>query len=566
MPKYTVQGKGDINLTDKDFIISGGEGMIYGRGNTIYKIYIDPKNMIPVGKIKELGILTDPNILKPKELITDKTGTLVGFTMDWVKETVPFVKLFTNDFRNRFSIDLEKTKKLVLNSYKKIQHLHDHKCLMVDVNEFNILADMNTFEIPYFIDVNSYQTPSYPATAIMMSIKDLHSKSFSELTDWFSFGIITFQLFVGIHPFKGNHPDFKRGDIESRMKSNVSVFNSEVKTPPAIRQIDDIPSSYKDWYLNLFEKGVRTPPPLTMDAQIITKVATAIKSGREIMISLIKEYKNEIIVRYYNIGLETVVITKSKTEYNIYTKKSKYILGKNYPNIIMSPKTLTPLLAEIVNDKLIISNLDTKEILYTANGKQMYIDDGVLYYVDDDKLIEITIYENNKILITSQNCWNILPNSSVVWDGAVSMNVLGKFYLVIPYKYSGGNVTSCFMNEIPEITGLKILEVKYKKHVCVIITFDNNKYDRHILRFANGFTGYKHDVASDIDYVGSPNFTVLDNGNMIYLNEDNTVEAFSKVANIAFADKLPINSKLWTDGNTVFFSNESELYSMTVRK
>ncbi len=566
MPKITVQGIGDVNLTDKDFITSGGEGMIYGRGDTIYKLYIEPKNMIPPGKIKELSVLTNPSILKPKNLISDKTGNVIGFTMNWVKNNVPTVKLFTNDFRNRFSIDLEKTKKFILNSYRVLQHLHDHRCLMVDVNEFNILADLTTFENPYFIDVNSYQTPNYPATAIMMSIKDFHSKAFSELTDWFSFGVITFQLFVGIHPFKGTHPDFKRGDIENRMKSNVSVFNSNVKMPAAIRPIDDIPATYKEWYINLFEKGLRSAPPLTMDAKIIVNIASAVKSGDRIMITLVKKFEDISISKFYNIGITQIAVNKTKSEYVAYVKNHKYTLTKNYPNVMLTPISLTPICAEINNDILLLTNLKTNEILYSATAQQMYLDEGTLYYINNDRLIEVLIYEqSSKIIITSQSSWNVLPNASTVWDGAVSMNVLGKFYLVIPYRFPG-KPTSCFMKEIPEITGLKILEIKRRKNVCIIITHNNNTYNRNILRFNKDFTEYEHSIISDIDYVGSPNFIVLDNGNMVYVTEENSIEVSNKQSTIAFADKLPTNAKLWTDGGTVYFSNDNELYSITVKK
>jgi hypothetical protein len=145
------------------------------------------------------------------------------------------------------------------------------------------------------------------------------------------------------------------------------------------------------------------------------------------------------------------------------------------------------------------------------------------------------------------------------------MNVLGKFYLVIPYRFTG-KPTSCFMKEIRELTGVKILEIKRRKNMCIIITHDNNTYNRNILRFNKDFTSYEHSVVSDIDYVGSPNFIVLDNGNMVYVSEDNSIEVSNKQSTISFTDKLPTNAKLWTDGGTVYFSNENELYSITVKK
>ena len=53
IPKVYIPGEGSIKLTQKDFIASGGEGSIYGLGNTVYKIYHDSKKMIPKGTLSD---------------------------------------------------------------------------------------------------------------------------------------------------------------------------------------------------------------------------------------------------------------------------------------------------------------------------------------------------------------------------------------------------------------------------------------------------------------------------------------------------------------------------------
>src|SRR4030042_7024396 len=136
---------------------------------------------------------------------------------------------------------------LVENIKKLIYFVHDKNCLIVDGNELNYLVN-NDFITPYMIDVNSWQTPSYNATAIMPSIRDWSTTTFSELTDWFSFAIISFQLFIGVHPFKGTHKKYRRNDFVNRVKDSVSVFNSQVSLPPSARDFNLIPGSYKDWY------------------------------------------------------------------------------------------------------------------------------------------------------------------------------------------------------------------------------------------------------------------------------------------------------------------------------
>ena len=64
----------------------------------------------------------------------------------------------------------------------------------------------------------------------MMSIRDplTPKNGFNKLTDWYSYAIVTFQMYIGIHPFKGIHPDYKPKDLELRMKDGASVFDKKV--------------------------------------------------------------------------------------------------------------------------------------------------------------------------------------------------------------------------------------------------------------------------------------------------------------------------------------------------
>lgn len=58
MKKFTIRGTGqEIKIDDKDFITFGGEGEIFGKGNTAYKIYFDSSKMLPMQKYNELSNL-----------------------------------------------------------------------------------------------------------------------------------------------------------------------------------------------------------------------------------------------------------------------------------------------------------------------------------------------------------------------------------------------------------------------------------------------------------------------------------------------------------------------------
>src|SRR6478609_7422794 len=85
--KLHIQGKNQVDLVQKDFLTSGGEGSIYVKGGTAFKVYNDQKKMIPVGKIQELSCLTHPNIIKPEDVLIDSNNKPVGYTMRFVNDT-----------------------------------------------------------------------------------------------------------------------------------------------------------------------------------------------------------------------------------------------------------------------------------------------------------------------------------------------------------------------------------------------------------------------------------------------------------------------------------------------
>ncbi|GAG15602.1 unnamed protein product, partial [marine sediment metagenome] len=234
-----VKGKKDkINLTKNHFVASGGEGSIYARRGTVYKIYTDPKAVIHYSKMKELSSITNPNVIKPERLVLNSKNKPIGYTMKHVPKTYALCQIFPKAFRDRTGMDTKNVLNLVQKMQKTIIDIHKQKILIVDLNEMNFLVDKKFNEV-FFIDVDSYQTQSFPATAIMESIRDVHNKTFSELTDWFSFAVVSFQMFIGIHPYKGKHPTIK--GIVDRMKANIPVFHNDVKFPKVCMPFDTIP-------------------------------------------------------------------------------------------------------------------------------------------------------------------------------------------------------------------------------------------------------------------------------------------------------------------------------------
>src|SRR5687768_16576700 len=79
--RYFVQGEGHVQLGRTDFKAQGGEGAVYVKGPTAYKIYTDPSRCIAQAKIDELSSLVQPIIIRPVRLILDGKNIPVGYSM-----------------------------------------------------------------------------------------------------------------------------------------------------------------------------------------------------------------------------------------------------------------------------------------------------------------------------------------------------------------------------------------------------------------------------------------------------------------------------------------------------
>ena len=555
MPQYYIPKIGKISLSSNDFITKGGEGSIFGKGTKIYKIYTDQKKTIPEGKIRELQTLAHPNILTPIEALLNNKNNIAGFTMKWQKDTIPLCKLFTNDFRKRKNINKTQTVELIKKIQETINFIHSKKCLIVDGNELNYLVSDHNFNIPYFIDTDSYQTPTYPATAIMPNIRDYHNNSFSEGTDWFSFAIISFLVFVGIHPFKGSYPGYAKYDLQKRMMDNKSVMNKKATIPKTARDFSYIPNSFYKWYIDLFEKGERKAPPCLSSGFMIT-IPKQYKAGEDkFNIKEIASYGTDILYYQYNVvklGKEAII------------DSTKYICGLNEEIIVTKRKSI-PIFIDIHDNKLNLRS-DSAPIFNIEIGcTDKMIIENILYLKNEDKLLEVSFNDGGKkIFPCIENVWPISPNASTLYSNVIYQNTLDKSYLIIPSPPS-----RCHYIQVKELDGYKIIDAKYSKSICCLIAHKNNQYDRIILRFDANFANYDCRIIKDIDYL-EINFIVKNNGVVAFIQDETTMEIFSNKINNKNITKienanLPMPLKLCTDGNRVMFFKENKLFTISMK-
>lgn len=562
---YTVNGK-TISLTQSDWLASGGQGSVFKKSGTAYKLYTNPSDMIPVGKIQELSALDNlDNVLGPKDTIY-KGNSVVGFTMKFVKDTEFLCRLFTRGFRDKNGVSQTTINGLVKRIQETAHGIHKAGILIVDANPFNFLVS-GKFDEVFFIDVDSYKTKSYPANALMESVRDRKVKNnqFTELSDWFSVGCVMFELYIGCHPYKGRHPDFAPKDWSIMMDRGISVFNKKCKLPPSCYDLSVIPSGHLRWFEAVFERGDRLPPPAPDQMAPTGPIkAQIIQSNDKFNISLLYKLNGRIIYANFVDGICYAM-----------TNDSVFANGREVANITPAGKAndIVRALIPTQGDLPIVAELNrTTEKLrcYTLKGKDIievesngfFISNSCLYTVIGDSLVEISFVNTGAKTNAMQSIIGNVFHSHRVCAGMIVQNILGTCRLAIPYE-SG----RCAIIRAKELDGVRIVDAVYDSGIAIFLCERGGNYERVTLVFAksawqNSTAPYSIRVEKNVN-LHDIQLVIKDNGVCVSMSEDN-FEVFldnSKVKLIP--SPLNGNERLFGFKNDIFVANGDSIHQIS---
>lgn len=564
--KFTIKGSGkSVELNQSHFVAKGGEGSIYAKGGRSYKI-CEPGKVIPEGKFNELAVLNRPTIIRPEEMLLDASNQPVGYASKFVSDAVVLCSMFTQAFRNREGVQPDQVLALVRQMQETIDFIHQKDVLLVDLNEFNFLVD-KPFKNVYFIDVNSYQTRHYPATAIMDSIRDRHcGTKWSRETDWFSFAIVSFQMFIGIHPFKGRHPKFPniKTSMDERMKANISVFNSQVSYPKAAcMPFDVIPEAYRRWYEAVFDRGQRVAPP--KDLHQVAAVAAIVRhvvGSNSFEIKELRAFAADIM-RYYTSYNKDVFVMKSTVEIDR--------LSKPIPNpravIGFTPDTNLPVAAWVENRKLKLRELESGDDLsIDVDVDTLFSTDNRIYARSRTVVYEIQFLKlGNQFLAHSHSVANVMEFATKFYDGVLIQNLFDAYYVSVFPK-----TQEHIQFPLRELDGYKIVDAKYEGRVLMVLAANQTgRYDRFVFRFSSDWNTHDCRTIEDVTSANL-NFTVLDNGICVCLTEEEKIEIFPNKKdnpNIKVIDDPAIEAdmQLTHKGSQTLFVRGGKLYSLKMR-
>jgi hypothetical protein len=476
------------------------------------------------------------------------------------KDKTEFLKrMFVKTFKDKNGITIQDVHNINIKMQESLIQIHGKNFIVADHNEMNILIG-DTYTMPYYIDVDSWQTPNFKATAIMESVRDctVPFGTFSTLTDWYAWGIITFQLYTGIHPYRdGRHPKYGPKEWLKRAENHISVFNKDVKLPSFANDFSMIPGNLLSWYKYIFEKGKRDLPPVIGILQVGQIQSTIIVSHGDFIIKELHTYDDTIRNVYYYGGKRYVITNKSITcNDNVIIQFQTLIKGHNVE--IADCLGDDPIIGYLNKDTVKFMTFNRDEIgTILANELMTY--NGAIYTVHNGELYENTFEKFGKIIHRPKALCNIYVYAYKMYNGVVIQDIIGKCWMAVPFE-----IGSCTNIHIPELDGVKIIDAKHDHGICVVIYAKNKKYYRTIIYFNKAFNGYEIETSeTTCSYV---NLVRLPNG-ICALSDDNKMILFKDHRQKKEIGNPPFNydNMLYNEHMQVQFVNGNKLYSVTMK-
>lgn len=248
-------------------IARGGEGRILTVDNDksiALKLYHPGRTPLDENRFNHLTKLDPKYFVKPEELVWDGK-TLAGFTMKLLpKDYFVLQNVFDKNFCKNNKITLDVKMKIIRAMIGAMKSAHALGIRIGDFNQYNILV--NVKGDVRFLDVDSYETPSYPHSGILLDeIRDYYYQGrVSQNSDYFALSVLIFNMACYVHPFKGIHARFKK--IADRMVNKIPIFKKDpdLKLPNFYEPLKqpELLSQFERMYMGAVERFI-----IDIDAQ-----------------------------------------------------------------------------------------------------------------------------------------------------------------------------------------------------------------------------------------------------------------------------------------------------------
>lgn len=252
----------------------GGEGDVYllaGKAKKAVKVYKPEKRADRDAKVRAMvrqNLAQSTNMVAfPVEVVTDKSGKFVGFTMRLVEGFHQLHQLYAPKSRkiNYPKADFRFLVRAATNVARAVAQVHSSPCVIGDLNESGLLVSQEATVA--MIDADSFQFSAdgklYPCLVGKpeFTAPELHGRSLqgvmrAQAHDNFGLAVAIFQLlFMGRHPYAGQ----KKGSdltLDQMIAGNLFAYSkrrSTGVTPPGVLPgLDDFPTDIADAFERAF--------------------------------------------------------------------------------------------------------------------------------------------------------------------------------------------------------------------------------------------------------------------------------------------------------------------------
>lgn len=497
--KVVLDKHGPLTLRPSNHVATGGEGSVYVIGDTAIKIYMDRQKILwndVSRKVQFFSANPHDFVVAPKGLVTTPSGEPIGYYMPFMN-CEPMARIFTNDFRKRENFTDNDASVLIDRMREIVQFAHKRNAIIVDGNELNYLVMHKCANgpEPRLIDVDCWVIDDHwpPKVPIMLSIRDWHTKGWNEGSDWFAWSIVSFQVYTGIHPYKGHLNGFKPSELEKRMKANASVFAQGIRLNRAVRDFSVVPGPLLDWYFATFQHGKRTIPPSPFEtgiatAQIARTMRAVITATGMLVFNKLYGKTNDPAIRIFPCGialLDSGKLIDLSTKRQVGTTRSRDCevvkVQNGWLKASFNGKNIRfSFIDEVgLNEKILALNLKGHKLVRYENR---------LFIVTNKGLTEVVLKVLGKkpILSVSQT-WGVMINATCWFDGVGIQDTMGAMYVIAPF---GNN--ACAQIRVRELDGLQPIMAKAGNRFITVIGMDQNgNYRKVELTFDKEYRTYK---------------------------------------------------------------------------
>lgn len=529
------------NIDETKTLGSGGEGSIYSLGNgNVAKLYFKASDALSQTKITELSPLDENLFIKPQIAVT---GDYNGYIMEELNlsDYYPIYSLYSPMFANKRGLPNDYKRVLAEKLIKGVKNAHDNGIVIGDLNPFNIMVN-DKLDLK-FIDVDSYQTKSYKHNdKLLEEVRDYYfNGKVSEDSDYFALSVMVFNLFTGLHPYKGIHKTY-RDKLKDREINNISLLNekeiSNIKVPKFYTPISD--AALKDMFYEIYQLNKRFL--IDMNGKHIDTVKfDAIVMSNEL---LIKELFSGNIKNVISSNKYLAIITD--TEKRLYSAEGK--------GIIMNAGVVDKSENLILTDKNIYSfryghlrhyDFKTKQFneitslqLTNIHCAKQY-ENILVVITKDDKMYTIyldDVYMNNIKYTVS----NVYHKSFIKINGL--HEVLGKNSVIF---YNANNKISTYI--IKE----KIVDIVQNENTGIYTVNDKNKV-KHLLFTINKYGDMKTKEIDEVyPYTSNEKFIILYSDDKLHFLDKETLNEV-----VAFKTTGLDNYNIsFTNGGIVVYNN-----------